>query len=69
MATICDNYEMVMYLLEKGAVPSIKTQSNDTILSCLVSNHNLDITKALIEYGADVKEKDRDDTTLLFYAL
>ncbi|HEX4851327.1 MAG TPA: ankyrin repeat domain-containing protein [Puia sp.] len=70
-AAISNDKESVLYLLNHGADPNIKSQKGFTALMFLEQNEydNPELTKILIEHGATVSNKAMDGTDALFYAM
>jgi len=70
IATQNEDYEVVEYLLKKGARPDTKDPSGSTALVRAIEVGDIDLVKLLIEYGADVNQVMRhlNETPLIYAA-
>ncbi|ADG70335.1 ankyrin repeat domain-containing protein [Brachyspira murdochii] len=62
------DYDMVKYLLDKGANPNTSNNENKTALMIAIANDNFDISKLLIQQGANINTKDEYGYTALMRA-
>ena len=62
------DYDMVKYLLDKGANPNTANNENKTALMIAIANNNFDISKLLIQQGANINTKDEYSYTALMRA-
>lgn len=62
------DYDMVKYLLDKGANPNTANNENKTALMIAIANNNFDISKLLIQQGANINTKDEYGYTALMRA-
>ena len=62
------DYDMVKYLLDKGANPNTANNENKTALMIAIANNNFDISKLLIQQGANINTQDEYSYTALMRA-
>ncbi|WP_157153243.1 ankyrin repeat domain-containing protein [Brachyspira murdochii] len=62
------DYDMVKYLLDKGANPNTANNENKTALMIAIANNNFDISKLLIQQGANINTQDEYGYTALMRA-
>ncbi|WIH81251.1 ankyrin repeat domain-containing protein [Brachyspira pilosicoli] len=62
------DYDMVKYLLDKGANPNTANNEKKTALMIAIANNNFDISKLLIQQGANINTKDEYGYTALMRA-
>ena len=69
-ACVHDRAEIARFLLENGSNPNIGRSdlTGSTPLHCATKNHNLELVKLLIDYGADVSTKDNAGQTSLQFS-
>ncbi|MEI0608264.1 ankyrin repeat domain-containing protein, partial [Brachyspira pulli] len=68
IAVYKEDYDMVKYLLDKGANPNTANNENKTALMIAIANNNFDISKLLIQQGANINTKDEYGYTALMRA-
>ena len=68
IAALRNDYDMVKYLLDKGANPNTANNENKTALMIAIANNNFDISKLLIQQGANINTKDEYGYTALMRA-
>ncbi|XP_054712645.1 ankyrin repeat and SAM domain-containing protein 3-like [Uloborus diversus] len=68
-AASCANLKVVLFLLEEGAVTSIKNTFGLTALMLASKCGSVDVVNLLIDFGAAVNEKDQNGWTALFHAV
>ncbi|MBW5397594.1 ankyrin repeat domain-containing protein, partial [Brachyspira pilosicoli] len=68
IAVYKEDYDMVKYLLDKGANPNASNNENKTALMIAIANNNFDISKLLIQQGANINTQDEYGYTALMRA-
>ena len=68
IAVYKEDYDMVKYLLDKGANPNASNNENKTALMIANDDGNFDISKLLIEQGANINTQDEYGLTALMNA-
>lgn len=68
IAVYKEDYDMVKYLLDKGANPNTANNENKTALMIAIANNNFDISKLLIQQGANINTQDEYSYTALMRA-
>jgi ankyrin repeat protein len=70
-AAVSNDKSSFYYLLDHGANPNAKSKNGETPLMFLMQceNDDPDMTRALLSKGASVKDKARDGSDALYYAL
>lgn len=65
LATYFQHYEIVKFLLEKGANPNIPCSNSQSPLMVSILNQDLEIFKLLIEYNSEINYQNNDKETAL----
>ncbi|MEI0612043.1 ankyrin repeat domain-containing protein [Brachyspira pilosicoli] len=68
IAVYKEDYDMVKYLLDKGANPNTANNENKTALMIANDEGNNNIVKLLIQQGANINTQDEYGITVLMYA-
>ena len=68
IAVYKEDYDMVKYLLDKGANPNTANNEKKTALMIANDDGNFDISKLLIQQGANINAQDEDGYTTLMNA-
>jgi len=67
-ALYCKNERIIKYLINSGADINLLNHRIE-IIKPIISDNNIDLLKFLIDHQLDVNRKDRNDETLLNYAI
>jgi len=69
-AAIANDRESLLFILDHGADPNLRSKNGSTALILLQQSDSVDpeMTMALINHGARVHDKTPDGTDALFYA-